>query len=79
MAKYRNREVRVIEELPHPNGEQVRIEHVEPGVSGFEIVPRNQVYITPDELKVIKEAREKAKENTEFKVEEAPKAESKKK
>lgn len=69
MAKYKNREVHVLEELPHPNGTQVRIEHREPGVSGFEVVPKGQVWVSEDELKTIKEVREKTiNADNEFKV-----------
>lgn len=69
MAKYKNREVHVMEELPHPNGPLARIEHMEPGVSGTEIVPKAQVWVSEDELKNIKKIRE-ASVNTdnEFKV-----------
>lgn len=70
MAKYKNREVLLLEELPHPNGPLARIEHKEPGVSGIEIVPKGQVWVSEDELKKIKEVRENAAKNNdnEFKI-----------
>lgn len=69
MAKYKNREVRVVGELPHPNGDLVRIEHLEPGVSGTEIVPRNQVWVSDTEKKEIDKKRASDLEYTDFKVE----------
>lgn len=74
MAKYKNREVQIVREIPHPQGDQVLIEHRE--LAGqSEIVPRNQVVVTKDELKAqqkIREQREKdtkAQELNEYRVE----------
>lgn len=63
MAKYRNREVIVREEL---SGDQVRIEHTEPGVSGSEIVPKSQVYLSKDERKVVEDKRKAAVSTNDF-------------
>lgn len=68
MAKYRNREVIILEDLPHPLGGQVRIEHVEPGVSGVEIVPRSQVWVTQAEMDKLQEARQKRVDDNDFKI-----------
>lgn len=60
MAKYKNREVRILREIPHAEGDQVAIEHLElPGQS--EIVPRGQVIVTKDELKALQKTREDLK------------------
>lgn len=63
MAKYRNREVIVMEELPN---EQVRIEHTEPGTAGSEIVPKAQVYLSKDERKVVEDRRKTAVSTNDF-------------
>lgn len=63
MAKYKNREVIVHSELP---GDQVRIEHTEPGVVGTEIVPKSQVSLNKDERKVVEDRRAKAVPTSDF-------------
>lgn len=63
MAKYKNREVNVLEELP---GEQTRIEHTEPGVMGTEIVPKSHVYLSKDERKVVEDKRKAAVATNDF-------------
>ncbi len=69
MAKYKNREVRVLRELPHPNGDQVEVEHLEPGVTGKEIVPVSQVWVSKDEKKAIDDQRKKVTNENDFRVE----------
>lgn len=50
MAKYKNREVTIVKEIPHAQGDQVVIEHKE--LSGqLETVPMNQVVLSKDEKK----------------------------
>lgn len=68
MAKYKNREVTIVEDLPHPNGSQVRIQHLEPGTVGFEVVPKSQVWITEDEKKSIDKARQDRIDNFEYRL-----------
>lgn len=68
MAKYRNREVEVIEELRHPNGDLVRIEHREPGVTGSEIVPVSQVWVSEDEKKNIDKLRDQRRSANDFRI-----------
>lgn len=69
MAKYKNREVTIIQELPHPQGDLVQIEHKEPGTMGTEIVSRSQVYLNKDEMKLIEDKRKEASKITDFKLE----------
>lgn len=58
MAKYKNREVTVVQEVPHAQGDQVVIEHKE--LQGLrETVPMNQVYLTKDEKKAKEDERAK--------------------
>lgn len=61
MAKYKNREVTIVQELPHPQGAQVLIEHLEL-MGQREIVPKNQVVLTKDEKKAVDEAARKEAE-----------------
>lgn len=62
MAKYKGREVRIVREIPHAEGDQVAIEHLEL-LGQTEVVPRNQVVVTKEELKAAQKAREdRAKE-----------------
>lgn len=63
MAKYRNREVRVLEEL---TGDQVRIEHMEPGTAGTEIVPRTHVSLSKEERKVVEDKRKAQLSTNDF-------------
>lgn len=71
MAKYKNREVIIVREIPHSQGDQVEIEHLE--LQGQrEIVPRNQVVVTKEELKAQQKVREdavKAQDPNEYRVE----------
>lgn len=69
MAKYKNREVTIIEELPNPQGDMVRIAHNEPGLPTEEIVPISQVIVSKDEKKFIDEVRTKRVNENEFKIE----------
>lgn len=74
MAKYKNREVTIVREIPHAQGDQVEIEHKE--LSGQkEVVPRNQVVVTKEELKAQQKHREElakqsnAQDLNEYRVE----------
>lgn len=72
MAKYKNREVHVLREIPNLSGDLVEIEHREPGTNGKEIVPRHHVTVSKDEKKSIDEQRQRtknAKTDSEFRVE----------
>jgi hypothetical protein len=62
MARYKGREVRILREIPHTEGDQVAIEHIEfPTLN--EIVPRSQVVVTKEEMDAFKKQREeRAKE-----------------
>lgn len=68
MAKYKNRNVRIVEELPHPNGDQCKIEHLDLANLGQEIVSRKDVIVSPEELEAIKTSRNPTTSN-DFKVE----------
>lgn len=68
MAKYKNREVTILKELPHPNGDQVEIEHKDLNV-GKEIVPRKDVTLSQEEMGEVLKAREANTASSEFKVE----------
>lgn len=74
MARYRGREVSVVQELPNPTGNLVRIEHKELFSPPSEIVPRSQVWVSEDELASLQKTREEtakatnAVENNEFRV-----------
>lgn len=58
MAKYKNREVTVVQEVPHAQGDQVVIEHQE--LNGLrETVPMNQVTLTKEEKKAKDDERQK--------------------
>lgn len=60
MAKYKNREVLIIREIPHSEGDQVVIEHLElPGQR--ETVPMSQVVVSKDEMEAQKKRREEQK------------------
>lgn len=62
MATYKNRKVAVIQELPHPQGAQVLIEHLEL-LGQREIVPKTSVVMTKDEKAAWdKQAEQKAKD-----------------
>lgn len=50
MPKYKNRDVKILKELPHPQGDQVQIEHLEL-YGQTEIVPKNQLLFTLKEKK----------------------------
>lgn len=67
MATYKNREVSIVKELPHPNGDQVAIEHKDLSL-GTEIVPRKEVTLSPKEMEEVKKARENNGSSTEFNV-----------
>lgn len=58
MAKYKNREVIVVQEIPHTQGDQVLIEHLEL-MGQREIVPMNQVILTKEEKKAKEDERAK--------------------
>lgn len=63
MAKYKNREVNIVQEIPHTQGDQVLIEHLEL-MGQREIVPMNQVVLTKEEKKAKEDERAKrAKED----------------
>lgn len=62
MATYKGREVRILREIPHAQGDQVAIEHLDSPTLN-EVVPRNQVVISQAEMDQIKKEREqRAKE-----------------
>lgn len=67
MAQYKGREVLIVRELPHPNGDQVTIEHKDLSL-GTEIVPRNEVTLSSKEMEEVKKARETNGSSTEFNV-----------
>lgn len=67
MATYKGREVSIVRELPHPNGDQVTIEHKDLSL-GTEIVPRNEVTLSPKEMEEVKKQREVNLTSTEFNV-----------
>lgn len=71
MAKYKNREVVVVQEMPHAQGDQVLIEHKEL-LGQTEIVPLKDVVFTKAEKDAVLKARE-VKVEQEFKVEEIKK------
>lgn len=68
MAKYKNREVLVVKEFPNTMGDMVQIEHLEPGVSGTEIVPKSQVWVSDDEKKGLEKTRDQLKSDNDYKV-----------
>lgn len=67
MATYKGREVMIVKELPHPNGDQVTIEHKDLAL-GKEIVPRNEVTLSPEEMDEVKKTREGNNASTEFNI-----------
>lgn len=67
MATYKGRQVSIVRELPHPNGDQVTIEHKDLSL-GREIVPRNEVTLSPEEMKEVSKKREANNNSTEFKI-----------
>jgi len=67
MATYKGREVTIVKELPHPNGDQVTIEHKDLAL-GIEIVPRKDVTLSQKEMDEVKKAREASLTSTEFKI-----------
>src|SRR5258706_16468505 len=62
MATYKGRAVRILREIPHTEGDQVAIEHIEyPTLN--EIVPRSQGVVSKEEMDAFKKQREeRAKE-----------------
>lgn len=63
MAKYKNREVHIIQEIPHAQGDQVMIEHKEL-MGQREIVPKNQIVLSKEEKKAKEdEAKKRADAN----------------
>lgn len=69
MAKYKGREVRIVRELSHPTGDQVEVEHMEPGTAGKEIVPVSHVTVSKAEKKAIDDQRAKLTSPNDFRVE----------
>lgn len=67
MATYKGRQVSIVKELPHPNGDQVEVEHKDLSL-GKEIVPRNEVTLSPEEMKEVNKKREANNNSTEFKI-----------
>lgn len=60
MATYKNRPVTIIQELPHPQGDMVEIEHRDPSLAGsHEIVPTAAVVVSKDEKKSIDDQRKR--------------------
>lgn len=73
MAKYKNREVVIVQEIPHTQGDQVLIEHLEL-MGQREIVPMNQIVLTKDEKKAkederAKRAKEAGVDQNDYRVE----------
>lgn len=68
MATYKGREVTIIKELPHPNGDLVSIEYKDLAL-GTEIVPRKEVTLSQKEMQEVKKQREDNLTSTEFKIE----------
>lgn len=67
MATYKGREVRILREIPHAQGDQVAIEHL--GIPTLnEVVPRNQVVISKAEMDQIKKEREQRTKEMEKSV-----------
>ncbi len=69
MAKYKNREVNLLEEFPHGEGAMVRIEHKEPGTMGVELVPKSEVLLTREEKDIWDKKSKELRAPYDFKVE----------
>lgn len=66
MAKYKNREVEIIKDMPNALGDQVLIQHKEQGL-GQEIVAKKEVVVSAEEKKHFEE--DTADKSNDFKVE----------
>lgn len=69
MAKYRNREVTVLQELPNPGNDMVEIEHRDL-ITGKEIVPRGDVTVSDEEMETIRKERDRhMTDENDFRIE----------
>lgn len=67
MATYKGREVRILREIPHAEGDMVAIEHLDTPTLN-EVVPRNQVVISQEEMDQKKKEREQRAKEMEHSI-----------